>query len=260
MAARGHRRTKATRKPKPLGLLLIPVTALAFWVGASHVDQARERLENILPIQYVRVEGAIWNLDTEAFQQAVMPHAQRGYFSVDLKAIEAAAGAFAWIDRVETNRAWPDTIVLRIVEHTPVARWNEDSLLNEQGKSFTPPNAGDFTRLPSLAGPPGHEAEVLGMMRQLDAKLEPREMRVAALRLSKRLAWEAELEGGLEIVFGNQDPLAATVRLLALLPALTEQLGQDRIAAIRRLDLRYPNGFSVVWKPEIPPPSAGSLG
>jgi cell division protein FtsQ len=54
----------------------------------------------------------------------------------------------------------------------------------------------------------------------------------------------------MEIVFGSQDPLAATDRLLTLLP----QLGEGRVATIKKLDLRYPNGFSVVWKPELPIP------
>jgi cell division protein FtsQ len=250
MAVRGNRTPK--RKPKrwPVRLLLIPVAAVALWMAAPHIDLGTARIRNVMPVEFVRVEGAIWNLDPEEFRRAVMPRVQGGSFMMDLKSIEAVAGAFAWIDRVEATRVWPDTLVLRIVEQKPVARWGEHGLLNEQGQSFTPPNAADFTQLPLLAGPSGQEKEVLGMMRALNVKLKSRQMRIETLRLSKRLAWEAQLEGGMEIVFGNQDPLAAMDRLLALLP----QLGEERIAAIRKLDLRYPNGFSVVWKPENPPP------
>jgi cell division protein FtsQ len=85
------------------------------------------------------------------------------------------------------------------------------------------------------------------MLQSLNAKLQARRLRVESLRLSKRRAWVAQLEGGMEIVFGNQDPLAATDRLLTLLP----KLGEERIAALRKVDLRYPNGFSIILKPEL---------
>lgn len=248
MAAKGNRAPK--RKPRgfPIGLLLIPAAALALWAAAPWFRGVGARVENLMPIEYVRVQGSIWNLDPEAFRRAVMPRAQGGYFLIDLKAIEAAARAFAWVDRIEATRVWPDTIVLRVEEQKPIARWGEAGLLNERGVSFTPPNAGSFVQLPLLAGPPGREQEVLDMMRALNGKLQSWELRLESLRLSKRLAWEARLEGGTEIVFGNRDPRAAMDRLLALLP----QLGDNRIAAIKKLDLRYPNGFSVVWKPETP--------
>lgn len=248
--ARGNRTPK--RKPRrfPAGLWLVPLAAVALWAAAPRIGMLGARLTSALPVEYVRVEGPIWNLDTEEFRKAVLPHIRGAYFQVDLKAIEAAAGALAWVDRVEAMRVWPDTVVLRVVEQRPIARWGEDGLLNERGASFTPPNAADFPQLPRLSGPAGREQEVLGMLRALNDKLQSRRMRIETLRLSKRLAWEAQLEGGMEIVFGNQDPLAAMDRLLALLP----HLGEERIASIRKLDLRYPNGFSVVWKPESPTP------
>lgn len=250
MSARGNRTPK--RKPKhfPVGILLVPVAAVALWAAAPRIGMLGARLTKAMPVEYVRVEGPIWSLDTEEFRRAVLPHVQGGYFLVDLKAIEAAAGAFAWVDHAEAMRVWPDTVVLRVVEQKPIARWGEHSLLNERGMSFTPPNAADFPQLPLLAGPPGQERQVLDMMHALNGKLQSRQMRIEALRLSKRLAWEAQLEGGMEIVFGYQDPLGAMDRLLVLLP----QLGEERIASIRKLDLRYPNGFSVVWKPEMPTP------
>lgn len=248
--ARGNRTPK--RKPRrfPAGLWLVPLVAVALWAAVPRIGMLGVRLTNALPVEYVRVEGPIWNLDAEEFRKAVLPHAQGGYFLIDLRAIEAAAGALAWVDRVEATRVWPDTVVLRVAEQIPIARWGEDGLLSERGVSFTPPNAAAFLELPLLSGPSGREQEVLGVLRALNDKLQSRRMRVETLRLSKRLAWEARLEGGMEIVFGNQDPLAAMDRLLALLP----QLGEERIAAIRKLDLRYPNGFSVVWKPENPTP------
>jgi len=216
---------------------------------------SQNRLETYLPMKYVRVEGSIWNLDMDAFEQTLAPYTHSGYFSTDMERIETEAKTFAWVDRVRVERLWPDTLVVRIEEQKPIARWDGDSLLNDRGERFTPPSVADYQHLPRLSGPEGQEKLVLGTLRALNAKLERRNLRIVTLSLSKRRAWVARLENGVEIVFGHQDPLAALERTLSLLP----RLGEDRIAAIQKLDLRYPNGFSVIWKPLEPePPPTGN--
>lgn len=218
------------------------------------------RFNTFLPIRYIRVEGDIWNLDADEFRRALLIRVQAGgYFSIDLEGIEAAVREFAWIDDVRVARIWPDTLSLWVAEQQPAARWGEDSLLNVRGERFAPRNAAFLDHLPLLSGPPGQEKQVLGMLRAMNERLQPRHLRVEALQLSKRRAWKARLKGGTEIVFGKQDPLVAVDRLLSLLP----QLGEERIQAIQKVDLRYPNGFSVIWKPEallpLEPLSRGSV-
>ncbi len=236
------------KKPKrrfPIARLVAVLAGIAV-VGVLAPKLRELRLETYLPMNYVRIEGAIWNLDMNEFRKALLPYTHGGYFSADMRGIEAEARSFAWVDKARVARIWPDTLVIRIEEQKPVARWDEDSLLNDRGERFSPPSVAAYPRLPRLSGPAGQEKLVLGTLRALNAKLQPRHPRIESLRLSKRRAWVAQLEGGMEIVFGNQDPLAAMERLLSLLP----RLGEERIAAIQKLDLRYPNGFSVVWKPD----------
>lgn len=259
--ARIDRRPKPKSRQKqrrriPIRLILWLAVIGAVGAAASRIDW--DRLKTALPIEYVRVEGPLWHLDEAEFRDALMSEVRLNYFMADLDGIEAAAKRFAWVDKAQAARIWPNTLVVRIEEQYPIARWGEDGLLNERGESFTPKDAATFTALPQLSGPPGQEKQVLGMMYALNGKLQARWLKIESLRLSKRLAWVARLEGGMEIVFGNQDPLAAMDRLLALLP----RLGEDRIAEIQKLDLRYPNGFSVVWRPEpqaAPPDSISRI-
>lgn len=243
------------RRRIPIRLILSLIMIGVLGAAASRIDW--DRLKTALPIEYVRVEGPLWHLDEAEFRDALMSEVRLSYFMADLDGIEAAAKRFAWVDKAQAARIWPNTLVVRIDEQHPIARWGEDGLLNERGEPFTPKDAATFTALPQLSGPPGQEKQVLGMMYALNAKLQARWLKIESLRLSKRLAWVARLDGGMEIVFGNQDPLVATDRLLALLP----RLGEDRIAEIQKLDLRYPNGFSVVWKPEpqTPPESISQI-
>ena len=52
------------------------------------------------------------------------------------------------------------------------------------------------------------------------------------------------MSDGLVIAYGKQDPVSATNRAFGLLA----QLGKERSGTIRKLDLRYQSGFSLVLK------------
>jgi cell division protein FtsQ len=197
-------------------------------------------------IRYVRVEGAIENLDVESLRQALLPIVSTGYFSLPIEDIEKAAKSHPWVDGVQVARLWPDTLVLRISEQKPLVRWGNHALLNQRGERFEPGGLGAFRELPVIVGPEGMESYLLGMLNGLNDKLKTNGLRIASLDMSKRRAWVVRLTSGTEVHFGRQDPLKALDRFLALMP----KLGEDRMAAVQRVDLRYPNGFAVVWKPD----------
>lgn len=219
--------------------ILIAVFALAGFIWQSRSDAP------FLPIHYVRIEGSIKNLDDQKFREEIAPSIDGGYFSVDLHKIEAVARRFAWIDAIKVIRYWPDTLVLRVSEHKPIARWGDNALLNQRGELFEPENAKSFANLPLIHGPMGTEMNLLAMVKLLNDRLNDRNMSVVSLELSERRAWVANLSSGMEIHFGRQDPVRALDRFLEFAP----KLGEEKMARLKRVDLRYPNGFAVVWKP-----------
>ncbi|QSA95922.1 cell division protein FtsQ/DivIB [Methylococcus sp. EFPC2] len=211
------------------------------------------------PLRYVRVEGGLQYLDVEKLHAALASAARGGYFSLDLAEVEGAVRAFAWVDTVSVARVWPDTLVVSVSEHTPVARWGDKALLNERGERFNPPDVSGFAALPAIYGPEGMERVLLDELKSLNKRLENKGLSVAMLELSKRRAYSIKLNNELDILFGRQDPASALDRLLDLAP----RLGENRLPQLQRVDLRYPNGFAVVWKPaqeaiDRPPVPAGA--
>ena len=198
------------------------------------------------PIRYVRIEGGIQNLDVARLRLALEPVVGTGYFSVPIGEIERAAKAYPWVDEVQVARLWPDTVVVSIREQKPVVRWGDHALLNQRGELFQPENVEAFRELPVIFGPPGTENQLLGMWNRLNDQLQQKGLSIAALDLSRRRAWTVRLNSGMELHFGRQEPTRALDHFLALVP----KLGENKLAAIQRVDLRYPNGFAVVWRPE----------
>jgi cell division protein FtsQ len=210
------------------------------------------------PIRYVRVEGATLHLDEAQLVTAVNPLVRVGMLEVDLDAIDSTIRSFAWIDDVRVLRQWPDTVVLQLREHQPVARWNEDSLVSDRGKRFRPQSVAGFLNLPHLYGVEGREAEVLDVWRRVDELIAARNWHVTMVACNFRQSWTARLSDGKELIIGRQDPVGSVSQLLKLLP----ELGDRQTAAIRKVDLRYRNGFAVVWRfePESAPPTGSPAG
>jgi cell division protein FtsQ len=214
------------------------------WLAWEHLP-AREP-GPLYPIQYVRVVGGIENLDVAKVQQALKPVVNAGYFSQDMGEVERVVRTFAWVDKVRLTRVWPDALEISVTEQKAAARWGDHALLNPKGIRFTPDNTEAFVYLPVIYGPAGMEAYLLEVLKTLNDKLTSRHVKVAALDLSKRRAWTAKLDNGLELYFGRQEPLGLLERFLGQLP----KLGESNFTRLKKVDLRYPNGFAVVWKAE----------
>lgn len=244
-------RAKSRPKPKKQSSWMLPVLlVLAAILGLGGLALARmdlrAELDARFPMRYVRVEGALANVSATEFREALAPVVGPGFFGVDPGAVERAAVSVSWVGRAKVSRVWPDTLVIEVGEETAVARWGQGGFLSENGEVFKAAGANEgFRTLPVLVGPAGREKQVLDMLFALNGKLAERGLRVSELSLSNRLAWQAVLSNGLEIAYGDEDPLMLTDRAFTLLA----KLGEQQLSAVRKLDLRYEKGFVVVWKP-----------
>lgn len=237
---------RCERRTKSLSLLwLLFVVAVAAAV-AHEWGEIRAVVKERLPIRFVRVEGTFQYLEKQDIQAALTPLAKTSFLEADLRRMRKAAQTLPWIERAQVRRIWPDTIVVRVYERQPYARWGKESLLTPRGERFMPAGIERFQALPLVHGPLGHEVYLLGVLKKMEAALASRRLALEALVVNERRAWTVQLDGGVTIQLGRREPFKAFVLMLRVLPVL----GEERIARIERIDLRYPNGFAVSWKPK----------
>ena len=72
----------------------------------------------------------------------------------------------------------------------------------------------------------------------------PMGLHVEQVRLSARGSWQLVLDDGTRIEAGRGEPQARLARFARMLP----QLRQDPARRVARADLRYTNGFAIVWE------------
>ena len=128
-------------------------------------------------------------------------------------------------------------------------RWGQKGLLTEYGELFTPSNVDQFQSLLLVEGPKQQEAKTLEIMKGVNTALEDQALELAEFSVNDREAWKIKLKTGLEILLGRTGQLEKLQRFLDTFHVL----GQEKVAAMQVVDLRYPNGYAVSWKPDSEP-------
>jgi cell division protein FtsQ len=217
-----------------LGLMVVALTLGVRWLQ----DPYR------FPLRVVKIVSTPHQLEKAELQQALAPYVRGGFFTVNVGAIHDAVEALPWVYRASVQRDWPDRLIIRFVEQEPVARWGKSALLNGYGEAFMPRTLPEGLALPRLSGPEGHERAVLEQYREFARTLAPLGLHIAQVELNERRAWRIELDNAVQMELGRAD---TTVRLQRFVHSFTEVF-VGHLEALKRVDLRYSNGFSVYWQ------------
>ncbi|MEI5639595.1 MULTISPECIES: cell division protein FtsQ/DivIB [unclassified Pseudoalteromonas] len=166
------------------------------------------------------------------------------FFELDVKAVHQAVLALPWVASVSVRKQWPDTLQVYVVEHTPVAHWNSDLLLNEAGEVFQARSNKLPEGLPELYGPEGSAEEAWQAFQQFKALLAVNQFTLDSLALSERFAWQLWLDNGIRLNLGREDKAQRVQRFIDVYPRMDRPEGK----VVDVVDLRYDTGLAVSWK------------
>ncbi|MDD4881078.1 MAG: cell division protein FtsQ/DivIB [Gallionellaceae bacterium] len=212
------------------GLLLSATVLFALWMAGSQV------VETWLPIRSVEVRGALHKQTRQAIGP-VLADLSGGLFSVDLEAARQGFEALPWVRVAQIRRVWPGSLVVELEEHVPAAAWNDLAVLDVYGEVFP---VSPWRQLPSFHAPEGMEREVASRYGEFVRLLGGRGWRVAGIRVDARRAWRIDLADGVTIDLGRDRLDERLQRFVTFYPLVLA-----KVTGIRRVDMRYPNGFAV---------------
>jgi cell division protein FtsQ len=242
--ARNRRRTETTSWQMPqidwrrLGYAVSGLAAVgAFvWLIVAALDQ---------PIDRVVVQGRFQRVSAIEVERAVRDRLHdAGLVTVDLETLQRAIEELPWVDTAAVGRAWPRGLEVRIVEQVAAARWGANGLLNARGELFLSEARFIPPELPRLSGPKGSENIVAQRYLAIQGRLIEGGVRIAALRLDARGAWEIALDNGVVVRLGRRQVDERFERFVAAALRLVVQ----RSAEMSYVDMRYTNGFAVGWR------------
>ena len=231
---KGRRRRGRRRIASPiLATTLLTAAAAAAVPGLTRV-----------PIREVKIHGAFERVEKQDIQALVTPYLSWGWVRLPVNRLRGQLEALRWVASAKVRREWPLNLSIDISEHRPLARWGDQAMLNQAGAIFEP---GDSMRgdLPMLRGPEGSQERVLDRYREFSTQLRQQSLALDAVTLDARGGWTLQLRQGMQLRLGSDLVQRRFERALMALDRLPRAAGQE----IAYIDLRYPNGFAVAWRP-----------
>ncbi len=202
-----------------------------------------------LNIRAIQLEGELDRNSVASIRANAAPRLHGNLMSIDLDRARAAFEGVPWVRQATLRRIWPDRLAVQLVEHRPVALWQNDDgntrLVNDRGEVFEA-NVGDVEddQLPEFSGPDGSSAQMLALYRRLEPMFSQQRMRPVALQQSGRGSFSLELDNGATVRLGrgSEDELAERAdRFLRSISQVTDRFQRD----LEYADLRHADGYAV---------------
>jgi cell division protein FtsQ len=159
-----------------------------------------------------------------------------------------------WVYSVAVRKQWPNELKIYVVDQRPVALWNGEFLINQQGNVFQANIDRINHYLPSFFGPEGSEALALENYINISSLLDFQSLAIDELVLSERFSWLLTLDDGVTLNLGREERVERVQRFMDVYPIIKAQLKVKKNAkkqlnqAVDYIDLRYDTGLAVGWK------------
>lgn len=213
---------------------LFGVSAVLLSAAAAHAVLQRPEF----PLQRVELAAAPLRVSQEALQRVVREQVRGNFFTVDMARVQQGFESVPWVRKVSVRRKFPWALQVELEEHTALARWNKTALVNTYGEVFV---AETEEKLPEFTGPSERAAEMAQRYGEWADMLRPLGQRIAQINLSSRYAWQVQLENGTVLELGREQVQERLARFVRVYPYSLGVGGPS----VRRVDLRYRNGFAV---------------
>lgn len=170
----------------------------------------------------------------------------KGYFGQDIQEVKDKLLSISWVKDVVVRKLYPDRLSITLVEHRPVAVWNDINFVSEQGTVFSlPKDRLDTKDLPLLYGPDTEGKSVLEAWNKIKTDLHARNLDLTSISVDDRGSWTIQLSNQVELRLGRGEWISKIDRFVIIFPEINVPEG-SRLAYV---DLRYPYGAAVGFSP-----------
>ncbi len=219
-----------------LSLVAVLASLLSLVIWSRHSDR--------FPLKTVEISSPLYFVKEAEVQASVLPFFDKGFFWLNVQAVQACLKRIPWVQTADIRRVWPDRLLVSVQEKTAQAKWGEKGVLSTEGVIFYPEVSTIPKKLPQFDGPTS-EASIMqqhyfALLEQLGAV----GLTIQSLNLSLNGALKIMLDNGISIILGKN---AVNERMARFVLAYQGSL-QAQSQRIAYVDLRYTNGFAIGWK------------
>lgn len=196
------------------------------------------------PIANVSIQGDFKYASQVHVEALVAEKLSNTFLELDIMALKSHLEKHPWIDRAVVARQWPDTLLIKITEQQPIARWNNQGFLNLRGEIVNLSNKTELNHLPLLKADDRYTERVMQQYVLMAKLLNEYNFAPLVLELDNTLAWSLTIAPAVSIKLGRDDSIEKLRRLMRVL----QHDLNHHAAHIEAVDMRYKQGFAISWK------------
>lgn len=233
-----HLKDSSAIKSFALGLSL-SLSAALICALVVMISQSRP-----FPIRSVEVSGNHSHVSKLNLYDVMMLELSEGFFGLSVAKLREDICYLPWVKDAMVRRVWPDKLAIEVIEHEPLAVWNDRAIVTMNGALIMPDDVSLVSSLPKFYGPETKEQQLVQEWRKMQAVLDQIDLKITQIELAQRGAWQLTLGENLKVKLGTQEIHS---RLDRFIRAYDTVLG-NQSEKVDYVDLRYTSGLAVGWK------------
>ena len=184
----------------------------------------------------------VFTTDADIKESLLKMGALKGFWGQDVESIQAQIEAFPWVKSSIVRKIWPNRLSIWITEYQPVAFWNQNQFVTQDGVVFQLPiERLKENTLPYLGGPDYQSLKVLEVWNQIYADFKSKNLIAKGMNIDERGAWQVTLDNDIVLKLGRGEWKSKLERFVTIYP----QVDVPENKKIDYVDLRYAAGAAV---------------
>ena len=221
-------------------IVIITILSIAVFLNK------RMSAEEASPITSITIDGEMPYTQQIDIEKVMKQIDLGNFFNLNVNLVQQKISALPWVYRVSVRKVWPDELKVYIIDQKPVAFWNSNFFINEQGVAFQADASRVVSSLPSFFGPEGSEHLALAKYHDFSKLLAFSQLNIDEMVLTERFAWQITLDDGVTLKLGRDKPVERIERFMDSYPQIKLHRKADQ--DVNYIDLRYDTGLAVGWK------------
>ena len=182
--------------------------------------------------------------EAEIFKIAEKYLKNKSFFNINLDYLKNSIEKVAWVKNAYIRRSYPNEVIIFIEEYTPVAVWNNDYYISENGYIFSANKI--EKKLPKISSYSNRNIIIFEYFSLILDGIRKNKLndKVLLIKENEIRSLTVLLESNIAIKFGSKN----IKERIGIFFKAYKTLNTSDLKKIRYIDMRYSNGFSIGWK------------
>ena len=225
--------------------MLYLVIMLALLISIFFLNDKINDKKIYFPIKKISLDSKTTYSDKiQIYEKSKEYLSEKSFFNLKIIDLKKEIENIDWVRLADVRRVYPDEIEIHIIEHVPVAIWNDEMYLNSFGNIFFA-NSIDI-QLPKIYSINERSKNVFKYFNTFSENLLKNNIDYNIIKIEEnsRRSLTIKLSSNIIIYLGSDD----INNKIDTFFKVYNSLNSSDLTKIRYIDMRYSNGFAVGWK------------